>query len=77
MPERVKRVDGRQLVRILERRGWKVDRIRGSHHIMRHADSPNVTLSVPVHRTKVLPVGTLLSILRDAGISADEFNEAV
>jgi predicted RNA binding protein YcfA (HicA-like mRNA interferase family) len=72
--DKLKRVTGRQLVRILERIGWHVDRVRGSHHIMRSAVRPKVTLSVPVHGRRTLPIGTLSSILRDAGISDEEFN---
>ena len=72
-----KRVSGRQLVRALERLGWRIDRIRGSHHIMRHAAASRVTLSVPVHGNQALPIGTLLSILKDAGVDAAQFNEVV
>ena len=76
MAEKLGRVTGIQLVRILERMGWHVDRLRGSHHIMRNPEYPRVTVSVPVHARQTLPIGTLSSILKDAGISADEFNEA-
>jgi len=72
--EKLKRVTGRQLVRILEKMGWHEDRVRGSHHIMRSAVHPGVTLSVPVHGRSTLPIGTLSIILRDAGISDEELN---
>jgi len=72
--EKLKRVTGRQLVRILEKMGWHVDRVRGSHHIMRSAVHPRTTLSVPVHGRRTLPIGTLSSILRDAGMSDEELN---
>ncbi|MDP2950129.1 MAG: type II toxin-antitoxin system HicA family toxin [Chloroflexota bacterium] len=48
-PQRPKRVTGKQLLRILETFGWRVERVKGSHHVMRHPDHPRVTLSVPVH----------------------------
>lgn len=60
---------------MLEGFGWYVERIKGSHHILRHADHSRTALSVPVHGSRVLPVGTLLSILGDAGISVADFNE--
>ena len=75
MADRLKRVTGGQLVRILERMGWSVDRIRGSHHIMRNPAHARVTISVPVHGRRTVPVGTLSDILRDAGISDEEFNQ--
>lgn len=75
MSQRPKRVSGRRLVTILERLGWRVDRVRGSHHIMRNRALRGATLSVPVHRHDDLPIGTLMSILRDAQVDIDEFNE--
>ncbi|MEK7246948.1 MAG: type II toxin-antitoxin system HicA family toxin [Chloroflexota bacterium] len=75
MGEAYRRVSGRELIRILEEFGWYIHRIRGSHHVMRHPDVPRVTLSVPAHGNQTLPVGTQVSILKDAGIGADEFNE--
>jgi len=42
---------------------------------MRHPEKHAITLSVPVHANRTLPVGTQLGILKDAGISAEEFNE--
>ena len=77
MADPIKRVSGRRLIRALERRGWHVERVKGSHHITRHPEQRQVTLSVPVHGNVTLPVGTLASILKDAGISADEFSEMV
>lgn len=77
MAEKLKRASGRQLVRVLERFGWYVERIKGSHHIMRHSERKGVTLSVAVHGSKTLPIGTQASILRDAGISVEEFNREV
>ncbi|MEX1255559.1 MAG: type II toxin-antitoxin system HicA family toxin [Dehalococcoidia bacterium] len=75
MAERPKRVSGRQLVRVLERLGWSVDRTGGSHHIMRHREFPGVTLAVPVHGNQTLPIGTLASILKDAQVDVGHFNE--
>ncbi len=77
MADRLKRVAGRQLVRVLERLDWRIDRIKGSHHIMRHPNFPRVTISVPLHGRRTLPVGTLLSILKDANISVEQFNQLV
>ena len=77
MEQKLKRVSGRQLVRALERTGWRVDRIRGSHHIMRHPEFPRVALSVPVHGNQALPIGTIVSILKDARVDVADFNKLV
>lgn len=63
-------VSGRQARRAFERSGWTFDRQRGSHMILVKAGSP-VNLSVPDH--KELDRGLLRGLIRDAGISVDEF----
>jgi len=73
----VKRVTGRELLQALERLGWRGDRVRGSHHIMRSTERPRITLAIPVHGNRTLPIGTQLSILRDAGVDVAEFNKLV
>jgi predicted RNA binding protein YcfA (HicA-like mRNA interferase family) len=42
---------------------------------MRNSEHPRVTISVPVHGRRTIPIGTLSNILKDARISAEEFNE--
>jgi predicted RNA binding protein YcfA (HicA-like mRNA interferase family) len=66
-------VTGKQLLKVLEKRGWYVQRIRGSHHILRH---PRIrdAIPVPVHGNQAIKQGTLANILRTAGVSRDELN---
>jgi predicted RNA binding protein YcfA (HicA-like mRNA interferase family) len=59
-----------QLVRILEKRGFVLDRSKGSHRIYINPTTKTRTI-VPFHK-KSLPRGTLLEILRQAGIGTDE-----
>lgn len=63
----------RDVIRILERRGFILDRTKGSHHIYFHPDTKQRAV-VPVHR-RDLPQGTLLSILKQAGIEREELDE--
>ena len=72
MSERLPAVKPRQLIRALEGRGWSVERISGSHHILVHAELRRV-LSVPLHNRE-LKTGTLIGILRVAEISRDELS---
>lgn len=58
------------MVRFLERQGFAVIRIRGSHHFL---DDGRHRTCVPVHGSEPLKIGTLSSILRDIEISPDEF----
>lgn len=62
------RTSGAEAVRTLERLGFVVVRQRGSHIVMRRGDRGCV---VPNHRQ--LKVGTLAGVLRQAGISVEEF----
>jgi len=64
-------VSGDDLVKALEKLGYEIDRIRGSHMMLRAAGRP--PLVVPRHRK--LDRGTLRGILRDAGISVEELIE--
>jgi predicted RNA binding protein YcfA (HicA-like mRNA interferase family) len=63
-------VSGDQVVQVLEKRGWQVHRQKGSHIALEH---PDVAPTVVVPHHKSLRIGTLNRILRDAGISRDEF----
>ena len=65
-------VSGVEVVCALERLGFVVTRQRGSHIMMRRDSSGCV---VPNHRE--LKIGTLAGILRQAGISPEEFIEAL
>jgi predicted RNA binding protein YcfA (HicA-like mRNA interferase family) len=69
--ERLPSVRPRQLIRVLEQRGWRLARSKGSHHHFTHPESPNI-VTVAVH-AKDVKRGTLSGILSDAGISREEF----
>lgn len=63
----------RDIIRILAKRGFILDRTKGSHHIYINPDTRQRAV-VPVHR-RDLPQGTLLSILKQAGIDREELKE--
>ncbi len=65
-------VSGQQAVRALQRLGFGIVRQEGSHMRM---SKGAVRLTVPNHRT-ILPK-TLQSVLRHAGVSVEEFIEAL
>ena len=60
----------KDVVRILKKKGFVLDRSRGSHKIWLHPDS-NKRAVVPMHN-KDIPTGTLYAILKQAGIEKDE-----
>ena len=65
-------VSGRARVRAVERIGFRVIRQVGSHIVLRR-DEPFCQIVIPDHKT--LDRGTLRSILRTVGITADRFRE--
>lgn len=62
-----------KVIGILKSRGFILDRVKGSHHIFYHPETKRRVI-VPVHR-KDLPVGTLIEILKQAGIERDELRD--
>ncbi len=66
------RVSGQQVVAALTRAGFRVRRQHGSHIILRR-DEPFAQTVVPSHPE--LDTGTLRAILRQVGMSADQFKE--
>lgn len=68
------RVSGKQAIRVLERLGFEQVRQRGSHVILtKQTPEGKVGCVVPLHRQ--LAIGTLKGILRQAGISPEQFME--
>lgn len=63
----MKAVSGKEFKRILERHGWELLRIQGSHHIYCREGS-KIRISVPVHGSKALRKGLLKHFLRQAGL---------
>ena len=63
----MKSVSGRELARIVERRGWTLLRVSGSHHIYGKPGSI-VRLSIPIHANTALKTGLLRHLLKMAEI---------
>ena len=62
---------GREFTRMIERRGWQLLRISGSHHIYGKSGSI-VRLSVPIHGNRPLKTGLLRHLTKLAEIPDDE-----
>jgi len=59
-------------LRALERAGFFVHHQRGSHATLKHAGDPVRRVTIPVHSGD-LPRGTVLAIVKQAGMAAEEF----
>jgi predicted RNA binding protein YcfA (HicA-like mRNA interferase family) len=60
-------IAGREFARMIERRGWQLLRISGSHHIYGKPGSV-VRLSVPIHGNRPLKTGLLRHLAKLAEI---------
>jgi predicted RNA binding protein YcfA (HicA-like mRNA interferase family) len=64
-------VSGNEAVKAFGKAGYDLDEQHGSHMILRRADLPHRRLSVPNH--KELAKGTLRALIREAGLTVEEF----
>ena len=72
MSPKLPAVTARDVVRVAEGLGFVFRRQRGSHAIYRR-DADRVRLVVPVHAGEMIRPGTLLSMLKDMGITREQF----
>lgn len=69
-------ISGKELIKVLEKQGFDVIRIKGSHHRMKHQDGRVTT--VPVHKNEDLPKGLLRKIIReDLKMDVEEFEKLI
>jgi predicted RNA binding protein YcfA (HicA-like mRNA interferase family) len=67
----MKSISGKKLCKIVEKKGWILKKITGSHHIYEKTNQ-NKIISIPVHRNQDLKLGTLKSIMKIAQLSEDD-----
>jgi predicted RNA binding protein YcfA (HicA-like mRNA interferase family) len=67
----LKSISGKALARAVERRGWQLLRVAGSHHIYGKEGSV-VRLSIPMHGNKPLKTGLVRHLLKLAEIGEDD-----
>jgi predicted RNA binding protein YcfA (HicA-like mRNA interferase family) len=68
---RFPRLTGAQIIARLEKIGFIVVRIRGSHHRLSHPDGRSTT--VPSHGAETIGPGLLSKILKDCAIERNAF----
>ncbi len=67
---------GREIIKALSRKGFEIRNQTGSHvQMVGIREGGKRLVTVPDHGRKEIPPGTLLSILRQSGISREEFFE--
>jgi predicted RNA binding protein YcfA (HicA-like mRNA interferase family) len=64
----VKQVSGKEFIRVLQRHGWRLKRINGSHHIFTK-ENYRERIVVPVHGNQPLKLGLLKHQMKIAGLT--------
>jgi predicted RNA binding protein YcfA (HicA-like mRNA interferase family) len=71
---RLPRVGGRDVLTALQRGGFELTHVRGSHYYLRKPSGSGLVV-IPIHGNRTLPLGTLRSIIRQSGLSEEEFGQ--
>ena len=67
----MKTVSGKEFIKLLERNGWILKRINGSHYIYAHPGKTEI-ISVPVHKNEDLKKGLQKKLMTIAEIKDEE-----
>lgn len=59
-------LSGKELVKLYKKHGWKLDRIKGSHYIMRNKNGE--IMPIPVHGNRSLKKGLESALLKKLGV---------
>ena len=73
MSRRLPARNARDVLKALNRAGFLVARRSESHHYLIHENDPSRRVVVPVHGGRDLPRGLLRAIVRQSGLSVEEF----
>ncbi|MGE0087678.1 MAG: type II toxin-antitoxin system HicA family toxin [Desulfococcaceae bacterium] len=67
----MKSVSGKKFAKMLEKYGWELTRVSGSHYVYVKKGNP-ARISVPVHGNQDLKTGLLRHFMKVAGIDENE-----
>ena len=67
----MKQVSGKELARAIERKGWLLARVHGSHHIFMMAGRQE-RIVIPIHGNHPLKIGLLRSLMNIAGLTEED-----
>ncbi len=67
----LKSVSGKKLCKIVEKKGWVLRKVTGSHHIYAKTGIDKI-LSIPVHKNKDLKIGTLKALIKIAELTEED-----
>ncbi len=62
----MKSISGKKLAKILEKKGWRLVRVKGSHH---RYQKDNQSISIPIHGNQDLKIGLLKTVMKQANLT--------
>lgn len=68
----MKSLTGQELAKLIERHGWNLVRIHGSHHIYNKA-GVKPRISIPIHGNRPLKAGLARHLLKISGVPEEEW----
>ena len=73
--KKLPRITGKEALGALERVGWYRARQKSSHIVLKHRDKPGARVVLPLHSGEILLPKTMASVLDQAGLTVEQFNE--
>ena len=67
----MKTVSGKDFAKLLEKNGWQLLRIQGSHHIYGKGGN-DARISIPIHKNQSLKIGLLRHLLKLAELTEND-----
>ena len=67
----MKQVSGKDLAKAVQRKGWALARVKGSHHVF-IKDGRHERIVIPIHGNQPLKIGLLRAQMKIANLSEDE-----
>lgn len=61
------------MLRALKNAGFSLHHVTGSHHVMERHSPDRRAVVVPVHGNRDIPIGTLRAIIKQSGMSEEDF----
>lgn len=68
----MKQVSGKELARVIQRKGWTLSRINGSHHVF-VMQGRRERIVIPIHGNRPLKIGLLKSLMKIAELTEAAF----
>jgi predicted RNA binding protein YcfA (HicA-like mRNA interferase family) len=68
----VKQISGKEFIRTVQKRGWVLKRISGSHHILTK-EGHQERIVIPIHGNRPLKIGLLKHQMKIAGLTESDF----